>query len=274
MGLLKEAMQIAVIPAFMAANANADTINQSNPFQITPDTQTTEHEIRYVDRHLVFVIDVSGSVEPAERVAMQRGIAEALASEENSGHFTGFSDYAMTVVFFADSARSLQTVFVSSQEEAIDSLSASLWDFESSLPASNLTGVGSGTDMYDALLLVDEIYDTEQSEGFSSISKSVVVLGDAAPSPSDMIAVQIGHLAQTHGATVHALPVVLGQTDDSAPGHSTVQFFREAVATPEGLLHVTEEGGIYRVQQGVTMPVLDATNVSFVVGQALDLNRF
>jgi len=271
MGFLSNAMRAAVFSSIFATQAQSEAYPL--PAIGGDVVQESEMEIEHIDKHIVFVLDVSFSVKPDEKVAMQKGIAEALASRQNEGHFNGYSTYAMTVVFFADTSASLETVFVTSQEQAVEAISKTLWDFDNQVPANNLSGVGSSTNMSAALTRVESIFDNEENDGYRARFKSVVVLGDAVPSSPSVISAQVGNLAQKYGATVHALPVVLQVNKSQIFANETVKYFQDAVATQPTARYHDEYGGHFDIEDGVTEPILGFGDVERAVKVALSLGR-
>lgn len=262
----------------LAVSASLHTSVQAEPLNLDAFRSASQPEkngireevIPIYDRHIVLVFDKSGSVTYAQKEAMMRGVAEAFASDTSKIHFDENVRYAVTIVYFAGEAKSLPTVFIGNQEEAITKISQLLWNFEEEKPATFFEEVGSNTNMYNALSYVASLFDHERVNNFKSISKSVVVMADSIPQSGDSVADQVFLLGNQYGATVYGLPVVLEETSATVGQNEVVQFFERAVMTQANVKHETGWDS-FNIPPGRTEPMMTYGDAFDVIDKALNV---
>jgi len=277
---LSKVLRAAAFPVLMATPSFSETFTlpaiggavEGEEKSVEPQRDAEGAQVEIINKHVVFVLDVSSSVRYDEKVAMLRGIAEALASPDNGLHFDGFKTYAVSVVYFAKTANTLDTVFVRSQAEAVEQISLSLWNFEESTPVSNLNDDGSSTNTHIALGKVNRIFSQEEENGYKTTFKSVVVFSDQKPDFTSDIELLVRLLAQDHRAAVHAVPIVLEESLETMLENEVVQYFARSVVTPSYIKYRDKYGGEFDVVDGTNNPITEYDQISKSVSAALLLD--
>ncbi|MEM6812018.1 MAG: hypothetical protein AAF549_06085 [Pseudomonadota bacterium] len=292
--LFKHSLRALPFLAFMNA-AHAETVHFPGLGTSINQQPQNEETIEYVDLHTAFVIDDSGSVDMLEKQAMMRGIAEVLLrgidserldldslnesqrlfleavnDQRDVAILNRYSSYAISIVFFGTGSCSTGTFIMNSPEDAFAVISDILWDPVTETIPSTCDRGGSGTQMMPALREVNRIFANESEQGFIAISRSVVVLGDESPSDAHEVSAYSQTLSSEYGATIYGVPIT--DTDDmQADNDSLTSFYRDHVATPNGLHYTDAYGGQYEVRAGASMPANNFLEVAPAVALALDL---
>ncbi len=231
-----------------------------------------------VDMHTVLVIDVSSSVDEAERALMMEGYSRALKSPESQSQFNSGLRYGMSVVFFGSTAQHTVTAVIRNAEDAASFADEVFFDSQNNLPRSS-PSLGSSTNIAAAYDTAARLFDSEQAYGIQSITRSVVIAGDGEQSGMQdgetYVAALTQNIGQNHNAVVYGIPIVsAAEAMSPQPLPKTLSaWYANAIATPKGLRY-TGEGQNVPLRQGVSIPSAGFDGVQRAVETALKLNMF
>ncbi len=141
-----------------SASLPAETINFP---PLAPQTETAK-EITLIDKHAVFILDISKSVDALERENMMKGYALGLTSDEAMLHFDGSTSYALSVIFFAERASLPRTFFINNQEDVFKMVQEVFYDFEKDRNRGVPVNLGNTTDIGSALQMTNNLFLNEK----------------------------------------------------------------------------------------------------------------
>lgn len=233
--------------------------------------QAGDDRTRYVNKHIVITFDRSDSVDTKESEMLFKGVAAGLQGVEAQAYLNQGICYAMTAVVFSGSAKAAPSVIVCSTDDVRNYAQTMLWDSTTSSISPNLPYVYSATtSVRSALAAAAALFDQEEALGFISEARSVLVIGDGQGEDPGKTMETRNLLAEKYNASVSGV-VVDGGDDDS---DNTLNFYKEAVCTPEGALYHDASGYTVRIQQGACLKVPGFEGVEAGVGKAMSVIQF
>lgn len=234
-----------------------------------------------IDMHTVFVVDISRSVDPWERMVMMEGYGKALTSKDAAAHFNSGLHYALSVIYFADYAVHQKTRIVRSSKEAGDFAKEVFWDFENNRPQLSPSSemVGTGTNILSAYKLTAKLYANEMEYGFKAQARSMIIAGDGANRKPDMCLTDCWtrRMAEHYGAVVYGIPILTKSVGMRYPFNEEsglAQYYAEQIATPPGLYYQSPDGFKVPVKAGKSNPVTGFSGLERTVTEALTLSVF
>lgn len=229
---------------------------------------TSRPKIEPVDLHAVFLIDLSGSVDTDERKIMFKGLYDAFTSQEMlTGHFDKGAYYAISFIFYAQSAAYTKTYLVKNPADAVAMAREALWDTDKNEPVA-VPIVGTSTHIVPALSKTAELFHREAEMGITATQRAVIVLSDDSPDDGlEVIQNSTALLSMNYGATIHGIPV-------GGLGFAVADYFNQNIRTPAGLKYRAPDGFTQVLREGLSMPASTTDQVRPLVAAALNLSGF
>lgn len=226
-----------------------------------------------VDMHLVLVVDVSNSMNAQEKRIVMEGYAKALVSPEAKSQFDSGLHYALSLVFYADKTKIMDTQIVRNSQEAASYVASYLWDPVKQAPHAEPPGLGTSTNTDLGLNASAELFRRELEMGFLSLNRSVVISGDDdGPSNYDRdnaVRSKTLMLAEQYGATVFGAPITFEDKSEKI-----LVYAKNSLRTPSGMISMGPDFAQVPVREGNAMPVSSAADMQAIVGQAMRLNMY
>jgi hypothetical protein len=218
---------------FNSVAANADNF-LFNGVTIQPSLEgeplQEEQQTILVDRHVVFVLDQSGSMDNRESEIIYEGLSQAFNDDVFNLALNSGNRYAFTFVFFADESYTSESYVVNNPTDARIILNEVLLNDENEYKHYD---VGSGTQMLSTITTLSSLFRNEGDHGFNSLSRAVVFIGDETPSDHQLVQDLLPGLQTNQQATLFCIPIVNSSFQASQATRTHV-FYRGHLRTPEG----------------------------------------
>jgi hypothetical protein len=222
---------------------------------------------QHVDKHVVIILDASGSIVPEESKIMRKGLANALIAEANSPHFDSATQYAVSLVWYGRDAKNMTPVILSNREQIIEFVQTYIWNYVEDKPADFkfIVNDSTSTKLNKALSLTNRIYQGEREiYGITSSTKSVLVCADDPTISMDRhIQAEVELLERKHRATIYGAGIFMLE-EGPEKAQRLKSYFENRVVTSE------ERSLSAQIREGEYHLVYDTDQMERVVGLVFD----
>lgn len=202
-----------------------------------------------VGTSLVFVIDVSGSIDEQEALQMTDGISGALRDEVGIDYT---ECYALTAVYYAEKATTGKTHIVCGPKTMERFIAQ---EIRVNTDIMNELIYGTSTYIEAGLREADMIFSLEREEmNIFAQHRRIVFVGDGPSKDGPVLKSALISLAERFGVTSYAIPI------DDLGGELTFdarKYYQSYLVTPKGLTYVDKEvfgDSTLKVRPGYFLP--------------------
>jgi len=202
--------------------------------------QARAGDVEPVERHVVLVVDLSNSVVAQEYEIMMRGFGSALLSNDAKIYFSSGAVYALSTIFFATGCIHSSTRIVTNFEQAQNYVQNEFFDPDTNVIRQRPQGIGTQTSISSAMNMAINLFDNEHEYRFEATHRALIVAGDGVNNEgSGNIPDLVKKIAEQFNGVVYGIPIIdpnlHAVTAVAQANASLVNYFRDSVATPEGL---------------------------------------
>ena len=216
---------------FNPLGAAADTLTLGQPnLNGTVLTEETTPETEYIDRHVVFILDRSASMDDRELSTLHESIIQAFETEEVLFNFNSGNRYAMTFISFGAYAVTSPTYIVQNPADARIAVYQALMN-DNGIGYREYPQISSTTLLGAALHEMGDLFaHGENALGIESLSRTAVIIGDERPSDYYSINV-LTYIEQFH-VSFNCMPIIPEnyERENILP---VVPFYQENIMTPD-----------------------------------------
>ncbi len=195
--------------------------------------KANQEEINLVDKHVIFAVDASDSIDYAENPKLVKGVAQAVLDQTMNYN----NCYAMTVIRFSDRVDISPTYVFCSMVGAQAFVADTLLD--KGLPFNRALGVS--TDITSAIMAAGYVWDGEGKDlNFVSNNKDFITIGDGPDNVKNMdkqpqYSYTTLDLAKRYGATSHAVAIMPSKNEYNGDliKRNTVDYYQKNLITPQ-----------------------------------------
>jgi hypothetical protein len=214
---------------FASSAVQAESINLTlSPTSSTIENPQDAQDVMLVDRHAIFVLDLSRSMDQRETDIIYDGLEQAFNEDEFNMALESGNRYAFTFIFFGSYPNPTETFFVNNPTDAKIILRRALKDDEGNFVEPL---VGNQTHMIPVIRRIEKIFNKEEENGFYSLTRAVIFIGDETPSDYENLIPLLPDFQANNQASLFCIPIVHSdfEIDENPRTHT---FYRRHLQTP------------------------------------------
>lgn len=222
-----------------------------------------------VDRHVIYLIDVSNSIDKEEYALMMQGIARALVSDVAKNQFNSGVRYGMSVAFFWKHSDPGLSSIIRNSEDAQRFAREALYDFEKNeaypRPFNNFK-----TSIVSGYMHAEKIIREEADLGFVSTTREILVIGDGRENHYDdsTLAQYTQNLARNYNAVVSSVPVLVDP--DAATDKFLTGYYASYIATPPNMYYINSRDMKMPLKAGHSYPAKGFEGIEEAVTKVIE----